>query len=102
MADLIDREELIKFLDKSFIEAFKNGDTRLLPNEVYELIRKIPPADTERHAHWVKKENKIPCCNSYGDAYFEYEDYFECSECGKKENVKHLYCRCGCKMDEEV
>ena len=45
-------------------------------------------ADTERHAHWVRKYDQ--------DVFYDC-----CSNCGYKSWVKDIYCaKCGCKMDE--
>lgn len=100
LADLIDRDRLLKYIDGMSIEdtsnnlVFKTANTVLLMFK--QVIEAIPKADTERHAHW--------------GIWDEDTNTYECSNCknpftlleGTPEQNTYFYCPyCGCKMDEE-
>lgn len=89
MADLIDRENATKLINE-LLEDIHRGKTELHEQILQQLainITCLPPADTERHAHWIDN----------GDTY-------ECSNCGDKfYGIDTKYCSsCGCKMDKVV
>ena len=96
MADLIDREELLNILEKNNeIYWGTAGGGYPVSKDIFEEIKFMNKANTERHAHWIK--GKIP-----------YEEY-TCSNCGgacwyydySGTVCKSKYCpNCGCKMDE--
>lgn len=99
MADLIDREELLKKRCYSFqteFGAFPKHEHFIKRDDIVSM----PPADTERHAHWIFKCGGIDRTGNY----FVYA----CSRCDKTIRVyqgyemveDYPYCRCGCKMDE--
>ena len=79
MADLIDRKELL-----SKLKPFQHN---VFISDCMNIVRKMPPADTERHAHWC---------------YRSTNRFYECSYCGNiTYSSEDKYCsNCGCKMDE--
>lgn len=103
MADLIDRDKLIKAIVNtectietynyviSGTEAYHNGlAQRQL--EILDIIREQPTVDTERHAHWEK---------GYYTEQGRTTEFFYCSHCLGTHNFESKYCEdCGCIMDE--
>lgn len=109
MADLIDRDKLIKAIVNtectietynyviSGTEAYHNGlAQRQL--EILDIVSEQPTAKAERHAHWEQP------------SYFGEENgVFQCSNCkeefvlisGSPKENEYNYCpNCGCRMDE--
>lgn len=99
MADLIDRQKLLKKKQYSFqteYGAFPRHDYFIKISD----IRSMSAVDMQRHAHWEQP------------SYFDEENgVFQCSNCKEefvlisgspKENeYEYEYCpHCGCKMDE--
>ena len=86
MPDLIDREELLNILEKNNeIYWGTAGGGYPVSKDIFEEIKFMNKADTERHAYWIDN----------GDTY-------ECSNCGDKfYGVDTEYCSsCGCNMNE--
>ena len=68
---------------------------KMFKNLVNDILT-APTVDTERHAHWIIKENAIEEFSCYVDGYV-------CSDCFKMTDEEYAYCpNCGCKMDEVV
>ena len=98
MADLIDREELLNILEKNN-EIYWGTASGGYPvsKDIFEEIKFMNKADTERHAHW-----KQP-------SYFNEENnVYQCSNCkeefvlvsGNPKENEYNYCpNCGCKME---
>lgn len=108
MADLIDRKEILRVIQnfdfhiccaratgkyKTSLEKYKMY--RAIREQFLLLIKGIPKADTERHAHW--------------GIWDEDTNTYECSNCknpftlleGTPKQNTYFYCpNCGCKMDE--
>jgi hypothetical protein len=85
MADLIDRQELLKHKGNCYDEgghllyAVGTGTILLMPTVDAEVIR---------HGHWIATGN-------------EYFDKWICSKCKHAKMYKDNYCSfCGAKMDE--
>ena len=103
MADLIDREELIiKIRENCYLLSdFSNSQGYgMFWTGIEQAINEQPPADTERHAHWIfdqRFKGSVDCsncnfCDSYNDdfGFGTKQDY-------KEENK---FCRnCGYRMD---
>lgn len=107
MADLIDRDKLLK--DAQFSATVSGprstakevGQAILdVGNYIINIIKKEPTVDTERHAHWEQ--------SSYFD---EENNVYQCSSCkeefvlisGSPKENGYEYCpHCGCKMDEAI
>lgn len=94
--DLIDREKATKLINEILID-ISNGKIELHEQVLQQLainITCIPPADTERHAHWIVEEAG------------KYYARWKCSNCGCYHNWTSFekdiyYCGCcGCRMDE--
>lgn len=96
MADLIDREELLNILEKNNeIYYGTAGGGYPVSKDIFEEIKFMNKADTERHAHW--------------GIWDEDTNTYECSNCknpftlleGTPEQNTYFYCPyCGCRMDE--
>lgn len=98
MADLIDRDRLLKYIDGMSIEDTSNNLVFKTANTVLsmfkQVIEAIPKADTERHAHWIKEKVEDITYPWYRRV---------CSNCKMQSPLgrEHNYCpHCGCKMDE--
>lgn len=87
MADLIDREELLE----------KIYGSNPYETSIVKFIKDQPPADTERHAHWIFQSETSSA----------FDKKYKCSKCNmvivvfdEKDLIHYPYCNCGCKMDE--
>lgn len=99
MADLIDRENATKLINE-LLEDIHRGKIELHKQILEQLainITCLPPADTERHAHWIEYKDITELtltCNCCGYSYIEADS--NCEE-------RYDFCpHCGCKMDEVV
>ena len=99
MADLIDKENTKAVLVDWFLNTYceKRGENGYRLNstqwDIVEkmkcLIEKIPPTDTERHAHWTRINNVLSQCSNCKTTILRCDTDNYCSHCG-------------CKMDEVV
>ena len=101
MADLIDRDRLLKYIDGMSIEDTSNNLVFKTANTVLsmfkQVIKAIPKADTERHAHWIFQSETSSA----------FDKKYKCSKCNRvivvfdeKDLIHYRYCHCGAKMDE--
>lgn len=99
MADLIDRQKLLKKKQYSF--QTENG---AFPRHDYFIkisdIRSMSAVDIEQHAHWIIKYDMgepvgAICSNCESEIGYDRNGY--------SSEMDELYCHnCGCKMDEVV
>lgn len=101
--ELIDREELLRKLDK-MIEFERRQvllthawNTLLCAKEAV-LECKVVDAEPVKHGKWNKRTTIAYCRNGI---FIDYDEYL-CSECQRVTEIKENYCsNCGAKMDLE-
>ena len=70
------------------------GDTALFKaSDMFALLRIAPAADVAPvvHGEWIVQTRSL--------GYFEPQDTYICSICGREEFRKEPYCNCGARMD---
>lgn len=91
MAEYIERakakEELL-----SWARCIKHPE-HLMTEDAMCVLDGIPAADVVEvvHGRWIEKRER--------DTFRGYVHYYQCSQCGRVENHKELYCHCGARMD---
>ena len=92
MADYIEREALLELYADAPGMKF---DMLSVPIPVVrQNIVDMPAADVAPvvHGRWIEKRER--------DTFRGYVYHYQCSQCGRVENRKELYCpNCGAKMD---
>ena len=89
MADLIYRKNATKLINE-LLEDIHRGKTELHKQILEQLainITCLPPADTERHAHWTRINDVLSQCSNCKTTILRCDTDNYCSNCG-------------CKMDE--
>lgn len=99
MANLIDRDNLIDVLDEvvNDYRMEEDFDSAFAVEYAIGKVKKQTPADTERHAHWIKDRFGYHICsNCMADSPHDIDsldDY----------GIKTKYCNeCGAIMDEVI
>ena len=89
MAEYVEREKLIRRLQKASIEAWKMNLTTIW-NEAIDIAKQVPTADVAPiiHARWIE-EDGVQTCSNCGEEH-EWIDYRApyCDTCGAKMDAK--------------
>ena len=95
MADLIEKNKLQNAINKLIYYYDDAGNVCYKVFDVLKALDELPPADTERHAHWVGDEDEMRCSNCGALSGKQYVNIIE-----EIEYEETNYCHnCGCRMN---